>query len=74
MNNAVFWDVMPCGSCDKRRFGVKHRLHHQDEENQRARNNVSRNQQLTSAAGRNTLEDGIFHFSLLYLELISVIG
>jgi hypothetical protein len=21
MNNAVFWDVMPCGSCKNRRFG-----------------------------------------------------
>jgi hypothetical protein len=22
-NNAVFWDVMPCGSCKNRRFGGK---------------------------------------------------
>jgi hypothetical protein len=26
MKNAVFWDVMPCGSCKNRRFGEKYRL------------------------------------------------
>jgi hypothetical protein len=23
IKNAVFWDVMPCGSCKNRRFGVE---------------------------------------------------
>jgi hypothetical protein len=27
MNNAVLWGVMPCGSCDNRRFGGICRLH-----------------------------------------------
>jgi hypothetical protein len=40
--NAVFWDVMSCGSCKNRSFGVTYRLHHQGD-NQRARNNVSSN-------------------------------
>jgi hypothetical protein len=30
--NAVFWNVMPCGSCKNRRFGGMYRLHHQGEE------------------------------------------
>jgi hypothetical protein len=29
MKNSVFWDVTPCGSCKKRRFGGNYRLHHQ---------------------------------------------
>jgi hypothetical protein len=29
MKNAVFLDVTPCVSCKNRRFGGKHRLHHQ---------------------------------------------
>jgi hypothetical protein len=43
MKNAFFWDVMPCGSCKKRRSGGTYRLHHQGEKNQPARNNVSSN-------------------------------
>jgi hypothetical protein len=38
VNNAIFCDVMPCGSCKNRRFGEICHLHHQGEENQRARN------------------------------------
>jgi hypothetical protein len=41
-NSAVFWDVMPCGSCKNRRFGGSYRLHHQSDKNRRARNNVSK--------------------------------
>jgi hypothetical protein len=41
MKNAVFWDVTSCGSCTDRHFGGMYRLHHQDEENQRATNNFS---------------------------------
>jgi hypothetical protein len=39
MKNAVFWNVMPCGSCTSRRFGGTYHLHHQDKKNQRARIN-----------------------------------
>jgi hypothetical protein len=27
VKNAVFWDVMPCGSFENRRFGGTYRLH-----------------------------------------------
>jgi hypothetical protein len=37
MENAVFWDVTQCGSCKNRRFGGTHHLHHQGDENRRAR-------------------------------------
>jgi hypothetical protein len=33
MTNAVFWDVILCGSCKNRRFGGTYRLHHQDDKN-----------------------------------------
>jgi hypothetical protein len=29
MKNTVFWDVMPCGFCENRRFGRAYRLRHQ---------------------------------------------
>jgi hypothetical protein len=45
MNNAVFWDVTPCGSCNIRRFGGTYRLHHQRDKNRRTRNNVISNWQ-----------------------------
>jgi hypothetical protein len=38
MKNAVFWDVTPCGTFKKRRFGETHRLNHQSNMNRRARN------------------------------------
>jgi hypothetical protein len=41
MKNAIFRDVMQCGSCKNKRFGETYRLHHQGENNQRARKNVS---------------------------------
>jgi hypothetical protein len=47
--SAVLWDVTPCGSCKNRCFGKTYRLHHQDDKNQRNRNNVSSNYQ------RNTI-------------------
>jgi hypothetical protein len=40
MNNTVLCDVRLCGSCKNRHFGGTDRLHHQGDENQRARNNV----------------------------------
>jgi hypothetical protein len=33
MKNAVFWDVMPSGSCKNRRFGGTQRLHHKGDKN-----------------------------------------
>jgi hypothetical protein len=33
MNNVVFWDVTPRGSCNKGSFGGKHSFHHQGEKN-----------------------------------------
>jgi hypothetical protein len=41
MENAVFWDVTPCGYCKNRRFRGMCRFHHQGEKIQQARNNVS---------------------------------
>jgi hypothetical protein len=39
--NTVFSDVTRCGSCKNLRFGGTYRLHHQGDNNRRARNNVS---------------------------------
>jgi hypothetical protein len=36
MQNAVFWDVKPCGCCSNRRFGGTSRLHHKCDRRQRA--------------------------------------
>jgi hypothetical protein len=33
LKNGVFWDVMPCGSCKNRRFGLTWRLLHQGDKN-----------------------------------------
>jgi hypothetical protein len=43
VKNAVFWDVTQYGSFKNRRFGGMYRLQHEDDKNQRARNNVSSN-------------------------------
>jgi hypothetical protein len=43
LKNAVFWDVILCGSCKNRYFGQTYRLHHQGEKNQQTRNNVISN-------------------------------
>jgi hypothetical protein len=66
MIDAVVWDGTSCGSCKNRRFGENYRLHHQDDKNQRARNNVSSNwqtkkplQRNARATRRNILKDGI---------------
>jgi hypothetical protein len=40
---AILWDVTLCGDYENRRFGGTKRLHHQDDKNRRARNNVSSN-------------------------------
>jgi hypothetical protein len=33
MKNAIFWDVIPCGSCKNQHFGGMHCLHHQEGKN-----------------------------------------
>jgi hypothetical protein len=43
LKNAVFGDIMPCGSCKNRCFGGTYRLHHHGDMNRRARNNVTIN-------------------------------
>jgi hypothetical protein len=43
LKNVVYWDVMQCSSSKNRRFGGTYRLHHESENNQLARNNVSSN-------------------------------
>jgi hypothetical protein len=50
MKNAALRDVMPCGSCENRRFGGTCRLNHQDDKNRRGRNNISSDQQPKHAA------------------------
>jgi hypothetical protein len=42
MNNAVFWDVTPCGSYKNRCLGGTYH-HHHGNKNRRVRNNVSSN-------------------------------
>jgi hypothetical protein len=39
MKNGIFWDVMPC--CKNRCLGGKYHLHHLDDKNRRAGNNIS---------------------------------
>jgi hypothetical protein len=34
IKNAIFWDVMPCGSCKNQHFRGTYRLHHQGDKNQ----------------------------------------
>jgi hypothetical protein len=41
MTNGVFWDLMPCGSCKNRRFGVTKRQRHQSDMNRCTRKNKS---------------------------------
>jgi hypothetical protein len=41
MENAVFWDIMPCGSCKNRRFRGMYCFHHQSDKNWWAGNNFS---------------------------------
>jgi hypothetical protein len=41
MNNAVFWEVTPCGSCKYRCFGGTYLLHHPGDKNRLARDVIS---------------------------------
>jgi hypothetical protein len=43
MKNALFWDVALCGYCKNHGLGGKCRHHHQGENNEWTRNNVSSN-------------------------------
>jgi hypothetical protein len=43
MKKAIFWDVMPYGSCKNRRFGGSYHLHRQGDKDQLARNIISSN-------------------------------
>jgi hypothetical protein len=61
MENAIFWNVMPCGSCENQCLGRTCHLHHQGE-NQWARNNVSSNQQFLVTANVPSL---LIHFALM---------
>jgi hypothetical protein len=50
VKNAFFWDGTPCGFYKNRCFVGTYRLHHQDEKNQGARNNVSSNHHLVPSS------------------------
>jgi hypothetical protein len=69
MENAVFWDVMPCGSCKSWCFGGTYHLHHQDDKNQWARNNLavtinwSTLRRYTMSVGRNTMSHTYYFFT-----------
>jgi hypothetical protein len=67
MKNAIFWDIKPCGSCKKRRFGGTQRLRHQVDKNRWTRKNVSRNYQPTHATKKYkmTLYCSLFPVSCL---------
>jgi hypothetical protein len=43
MKNAVFWDVMPHGSCKNQSFGGTYHFRHQGDKIRQAMNNVSSN-------------------------------
>jgi hypothetical protein len=59
MKYAVFWDVMPCGSCKNQRFGgtpIPVNL-------MMVAVSFSETSVLTRATGRNIVEDGILNTS-----------
>jgi hypothetical protein len=41
MKNAVSWDVTACGECKNKRFAGMYSLHHQRDNNQRARTTLA---------------------------------
>jgi hypothetical protein len=74
--NAIFLDVTPCGSTEKRRFGGNYRLHLQGNNIRRARNIINTpilvplmmmairstgTSFITTATEHNISEDGILH-------------
>jgi hypothetical protein len=85
MQNVVFWEVPPCGSCRNRRFGLTYRLHLQSENNQRNNNTFtlkieaicsSETLDYTRTTRRHIPKDGILHShrsekpQILYLNSI----
>jgi hypothetical protein len=71
LKNAVFWNMMPCGSCKMQHFRGAFHLHHQGRKIQQARN-ISSNEQLkhtakkvwfflTRATQRHIPEESILH-------------
>jgi hypothetical protein len=71
MKNAVFWDVMPRGSCKNRNGGGTYHLHHQGDKNRRAINIIIANAVprspilvtlMMEALRRQVPEDGILRF------------
>jgi hypothetical protein len=50
MKNAVFWDVIPCGSCKDPSYGGTYRLHHKGDMNRWTRKNVGSSSQPTHTA------------------------
>jgi hypothetical protein len=65
MKNAVFWDVMPCGTCKNRGFGGTYLLNHQGDKYRQVKMmeaiHFSETLVLTTATRRNIPEDGILH-------------
>jgi hypothetical protein len=41
MKNAVFWDVIPCGSCTNHHLGRNYPIYHQADKKQRAKKSFS---------------------------------
>jgi hypothetical protein len=59
LKNAVFFDIMPCGSCKERLFGGMYRYHLQGDKYRRARNNVRSNlERCTQLADSCRPDDG----------------
>jgi hypothetical protein len=71
MKNAVFWDVMPCGSCKNRRFGVTYHLHCHQGDDGGDMSPPPETLVLTRATWRHIPEDSILHslFTILCLIL-----
>jgi hypothetical protein len=64
MENAVFWDVMPCGSCKNRYFRGTYRLHHQAATVEIRSSEMS----VLARATCHISEDGILQFMTYYYK------
>jgi hypothetical protein len=70
--NAVSWDVTPCGSCKKQRFGGTYALHQQGEKNRRVKHNVSSNKQPKHATVTKALPNSPILVDLMIEEIRSL--